>query len=438
MRNLLARLLLVVLCLGAAPAFAQSTGTVVGDCSVGPGQAYTQGGTRQPTINTIGQNCITGSITASLAAFHPEASLTPITATTGGVSSSAFTAGKGVLVQNAGTTNAAYCAPGASASTSSQYIPAGGTALIQTTSETQITCVTSTSTTTVNMQTGTGLWAGAGAGSGSSGGGGAITAASGSYASGALSSGSIASGAVASGAVSSGAYAAGALAAGAFAAGAGVDGWDLTQGAKADAAWTTGSGSVISLLKAIAAAEIVTNRAVNVAQWGGNAITCTITAYGTAPTGNCPGFNVFVTNTNANGQATAANSSPVVLPAAQVTVDPCSLNNKTNLAVSFTATASAQLIALSGSTKIYVCSVVLIGSVATNFSLTGGTGTNCGTPAALIGTTSATNAIPLAANGGFSLGNGAGTVAVTGAGSELCIVQSGAGNIVGNLTYVQQ
>jgi hypothetical protein len=74
---------------------------------------------------------------------------------------------------------------------------------------------------------------------------------------------------LASGAVASGAYAAGALAAGAFATGAGVDGWDLTQGAKADAAWTTGSGSVISLLKAIAGAEIAANRSVNVAQING-------------------------------------------------------------------------------------------------------------------------------------------------------------------------
>lgn len=232
-------LILFMLNFNAVAAWAQSTGTTVSDCSVGPGKAYDPGSTRQPTINTLGQNCIIGSLTANLAAFHPEASLTPITATTGGVSSASFTAGKGVLVQNAGTTNAAYCAPGASASTSSQYIPAGGTALIQTTSETQITCATSTSTTTVNFQTGTGLWAGAGAGSGGgSGGGGAITAAINSYAAGALS-------------------------AGAFATGAGVDGWDLTQGAKADSVCGTSTGtcSVVALLKYLntQAVSIATN-----------------------------------------------------------------------------------------------------------------------------------------------------------------------------------
>lgn len=46
--------------------------------------------------------------------------------------------------------------------------------------------------------------------------------------------------------------ASGAYAAGALASGAGVDGWDLTQGAKGDTAWTSGSGSVVAVLKAIA------------------------------------------------------------------------------------------------------------------------------------------------------------------------------------------
>lgn len=60
-----------------------------------------------------------------------------------------------------------------------------------------------------------------------------------------------ASGSVASGAYSSGSFAAGALAAGALATGSGVDGWDVTQGAKADSACGTATGtcSVTALLK---------------------------------------------------------------------------------------------------------------------------------------------------------------------------------------------
>lgn len=51
--------------------------------------------------------------------------------------------------------------------------------------------------------------------------------------------------------------ASGAYAAGAFAAGAGVDGWDLTEGAKGDTAYAgSGSASVVAILKGLYAASI--------------------------------------------------------------------------------------------------------------------------------------------------------------------------------------
>jgi hypothetical protein len=75
---------------------------------------------------------------------------------------------------------------------------------------------------------------------------------------------------VASGAVASGAYSAGA-----FAAGAGVDGWDLTQGTKADTPCTTPTSStacsVIATLKAIA----------NTGQYPAGATAVTASATGT-------------------------------------------------------------------------------------------------------------------------------------------------------------
>lgn len=52
----------------------------------------------------------------------------------------------------------------------------------------------------------------------------------------------------------------------------------------------------------------------------GTAITSAPSAYGTAPTGNVIGVNAFVTNTNANGSATSANSSPVVIASDQAAV----------------------------------------------------------------------------------------------------------------------
>ena len=52
----------------------------------------------------------------------------------------------------------------------------------------------------------------------------------------------------------------------------------------------------------------------------GTAITSVPSSYGTAPTGNVIGVNAFVTNTNANGSATSANSSPVVIASDQAAV----------------------------------------------------------------------------------------------------------------------
>lgn len=73
----------------------------------------------------------------------------------------------------------------------------------------------------------------------SGGGGGAITAASGSYAAGALS------------------------------IGAGVDGWNLTEGAQADAAWVSGSGSIVAVLKTIAGHPLPTGAATSANQTNG-------------------------------------------------------------------------------------------------------------------------------------------------------------------------
>lgn len=163
-------------------------------------------------------------------------------------------------------------------------------------------------------------------------------------------------------------------------------------------------------------------------------------AYGSTPTGNALSANVFVTNTNANGQATAANSSPVVLPAAQVTADPCSLNTKVNFTISTTA-GTLQLVAPSGSTQVYICSLFTVGATASIQNIVGGTGSTCttGTPVAIAGSTTAANGMSFAANGGFTFGNGGGTILrTTTAGHGVCLIQSATAQISGGGTYVQQ
>ncbi len=157
-----------------------------------------------------------------------------------------------------------------------------------------------------------------------------------------------------------------------------------------------------------------------------------------------------VDNTNANGQATMANSSPVVIASNQaafpVTVsaqaDPCFASAKSSIAINQNGTSSVQLVALSGSTVIYVCSLALMtNSTATTVAFTTGTGTACVTGnAAVIGSTTANiaNSMNLIAGAGLTYGNGGGTIAKGAASSELCMILGTNVFVSGNLTYVQQ
>jgi hypothetical protein len=142
---------------------------------------------------------VNASVTASISGFTATSTGTPIAVTTGGVTGT-LPAGTVVVATNVGATNGAYCALGASATTSSQYLsPGGGWFAFTVGASTQLTCITSTSTTTVNMTGGSGLPTGTGGGGGG-GSGGAVTIASGGVASGAYASGAYASGSISNGA----------------------------------------------------------------------------------------------------------------------------------------------------------------------------------------------------------------------------------------------
>lgn len=118
---------------------------------------------------------VTGSFSASLSGFRPVAYGTPISVTTGGVTGTLPTNTGQVVATNVGATNGAYCALGASATTSSQYIaPNGGWFGFAISGDTQLTCITATSTTTVNLAGGSGLPTGTGGGGGGGGSSGAV------------------------------------------------------------------------------------------------------------------------------------------------------------------------------------------------------------------------------------------------------------------------
>lgn len=204
---------------------------------------------------------------------------------------------------------------------------------------------------------------------------------------------------IASGAVASGAYASGSIASGALAAGSGVDGWDVAEGARADAACGSDNGtcSLIALQKRGNQNLTTINTSVNAAIPAGTAVI---------------GFT---------------------------SIDPCNGNTpKINKAIS--QAASAVLVAGVSAKKTYICSLSLIAAAAEVFNLVEGTGSTCGTgTTAVMGSTTTAQGLSLAANGGLTLGSGVSAVAFSATNTDdLCMTQSGSSRLSGNITYVQQ
>lgn len=116
---------------------------------------------------------------------------------------------------------------------------------------------------------------------------------------------------------------------------------------------------------------------------------------------------------------------------------PCASTTPSVAFLNATATGNSQIVALSGTTKIYVCELMLasnVGAVQAYFNY--GTGTNCAT-----GTAQLSPATALATQYGWVLGNGAGTVMSTPSGQALCInlnATVAAPGVGVYLEYVQQ
>lgn len=443
-------------------------------------------------------------VTATLSGFNQESVLTPFTATTGGVTSGSFTAGKAIVVTNVGSTNIAYCQLGASATTAGQPIaPSGGWFAFKSIAETQVTCATSTSTSLINVSVGTGLPTGTGGGSGGGGGGGAATIADGAD----ITQGAIADAVVAAGAA--GTVEAklrrlttdfGALLAQMTAVTAGADNvsntatgslvysrmqvfdgatWDRFTGAVTQSGtWTMQPGNTAN----------TTPWLTTITQGGNSAV---VKAANTvAPTD--VGVVVAVANTLDPGQATMALSSPVVLPSNQSAMplwghgvtgaavpanatyfgfnsggnltapstaaplptresdgtntsvlDPCTSATKSSLPITL-ATAAVKVIAVGVSAKkIYVCAINVNNTAADSIAVfEATTATTCATAAVAVvgaGTSVATAATGynFGANGGISIGNGGFQVMQTSVNAnDLCIAQSAATQLTGNITYV--
>jgi hypothetical protein len=112
------------------------------------------------------------------------------------------------------------------------------------------------------------------------------------------------------------------------------------------------------------------------------------------------------------------------------------------LFASINQTGNAQIVAGTGSEKIYVCSIHVVAAVATDVAVVEGTGTVCVTSTTGVsgfgGATAATG-WNFAANGGIVLGNGDSSLGVeVNSGDNLCIFNSGSGQVSGGISYVVQ
>jgi hypothetical protein len=118
-------------------------------------------------------------------------------------------------------------------------------------------------------------------------------------------------------------------------------------------------------------------------------------------------------------------------------LDPCSRGARTPAVVNFSSATTTRIVAPAASKKTYICSVILVAAAADNVVFEEGTGGTCGTgTASLAGDT--TTGFALAANGGFTLGNGANWVMATaGTNVDLCIKTSAAVQLSGHISYVQ-
>lgn len=101
-------------------------------------------------------------------------------------------------------------------------------------------------------------------------------------------------------------------------------------------------------------------------------------------------------------------------------------------AINVSTATTTQLVAISGTTKIYVTSFDVIAGGTGNITFVYGTGASCGT-----GTTSLTGAYNLTAQAGIAKGSGVGAVLVVPAGNALCVTTSAAVQMSGSVSYQQ-
>lgn len=167
---------------------------------------------------------------------------------------------------------------------------------------------------------------------------------------------------------------------------------------------------------------------VNVRQ-GGTALSTTNGIYSNLLQGNA----VISTSNPIFARNTACAAAPCVTTTGNVGSDPSSgVATPAFAFLAMPATTTTQIIALSGSTKTYVTSMLVVAGGTTNVTFKYGTGSNCGT-----GTTTLSGPWPLTAQAGFSKGSGTGAVMIVPAGQALCVTTDASVGGAVDMTYQQ-
>lgn len=137
-------------------------------------------------------------------------------------------------------------------------------------------------------------------------------------------------------------------------------------------------------------------------------------------------------------RVTIANDSTGIIA---LTTSTASIGNIANIcsgavssvAINTASSGNVELVAISGSTVIYVCGYHYVASGTVSVQLIKGTGTACAT-----GEADLEGPMAFVANTGISVPNGGARQYATSAGDALCIELSGAVQVSGAVTYVQQ
>ena len=457
MNKMLWAFALFLLAAVAAPSGAQAQTLVKTSCA--PTNPFVAGQTGRPfSIDENGNTCITGSISASLTGFTPGGTYATLTATAASASV-ALPAGATVAVQNTGTTTVS-CTLGVGSATAVAgqiQVPASSTVFLTPGSNTFIGCIdeTGSASNVVRIAGGSGLGTGFGGGGGGGGGSSSIT----TWGGGTL-------GAMANYGTSPGAVL--------------VPGMNAfitnTPSVLQSGTWTVQPGNTANTTPWLA----------TIAQGGNSAIVKAGNTFAASDVA----LGVSVVNTNANGQAAMAASSPVVIASNQTAnplwghgatgaavpanatyfgfnsggnltgastsaplpvrpgdgtrnavLDPCEASTPIYAPILMTTATTLQVAAASASNKTYICSLFLKASAANNVALVEGTGGSCvtGITGVIGGTTTSNGFVFGTAGDGVLLQSGGKEAIAQTAGTNvgLCLITSTTGPLIGAIRYVQ-